>query len=89
MRPALKVGRNIRRIRRAADITQERLALDADVSRPSVTLYERGHRLPHLEVVFKLAAVLEVEPGAFLEGVRWEPAAIGKSGRWIFDGESR
>jgi transcriptional regulator with XRE-family HTH domain len=88
MTAAERIGGNIRRIRRAADITQEALALDAEISRPSMTMYERGKRLPRLDVLLKLAAVLEVEPGTILEGVRWETATYG-TGRFVFDEEDR
>jgi hypothetical protein len=37
---AERIGHNIRRIRRAADITHEACALDAEISRPSMTLYD-------------------------------------------------
>lgn len=83
-----KVGRNIRRIRRAADITQEACAFAAEISRPSVTMYERGHRLPRLDVLLKLASVLEVGPETLLEGVRWETATYG-NGRFVIGEDAR
>jgi transcriptional regulator with XRE-family HTH domain len=85
MTPEARIGLNIRRIRRAADLTQERVSLDAEISRPSMTLYERGHRLPRLDVLLKLASVLEVETEVLLDGVRWEPATTGKRGRWVIE----
>lgn len=83
-----KVGRNIRRIRRAADITQEACALAAEISRPSMTMYERGRRVPPTDILLRLAGALAVEPAAFLAGVRWEPATYGH-GRFVFDEETR
>ena len=47
-------------------LSQESLALEADVDRTFISLLERGMRQPTLETLFKLAAVLEVAPATLV-----------------------
>lgn len=80
--PAERVGRNIRRIRRAADLSQETCAERAGLGRPSMTAYERGRREARLGTLLKIAGALEVGPADLCEGVRWEP----RQGRFVVEG---
>src|ERR1700749_4150554 len=57
---AEKDGLNIRRIRRAADLSQEACAECAEIHRTSMSLYEWGMREPKLETLVKIAGALEV-----------------------------
>ena len=58
---------NLRRLRHAKGLSQEDLAHEADVSRTYMSKLERGGSYPGLEIIGKLAAVLEVEPAEFLK----------------------
>jgi transcriptional regulator with XRE-family HTH domain len=58
---------NLRRLRHAKGLSQEDLAYEADVNRSYMSKLERGGSYPGLEIIGKLAAVLEVEPAEFLK----------------------
>lgn len=63
MHAVLKLlGRNVRRLRRARDMTPERLAGKADVSVYILGRIETGEGNPGIDVVFRLARALGVEP---------------------------
>jgi transcriptional regulator with XRE-family HTH domain len=58
---------NLRRFRHAKRLSQEELAHEADVNRSYMSTLERGASYPGLEIIGKLAAVLEVEPAQLLK----------------------
>lgn len=60
------VGKNIRFFRRTRGITQEMLAEKADVSGSYVGYLERGEKSPSLELLAKIAAILQVDPAGLL-----------------------
>ena len=57
---------NLRRLRNARGLSQEDLAYEADVNRTYMSKLEQGASYPGLEIIGKLAAVLEVEPAELL-----------------------
>jgi transcriptional regulator with XRE-family HTH domain len=57
---------NLRRLRHAKGISQEDLAYTAGVNRTYVSKLEKGASYPGLEIIGKLAAVLNVEPAELL-----------------------
>jgi transcriptional regulator with XRE-family HTH domain len=57
---------NLRRIRHAQGISQERLAHDAGVDRAYLSKVERGVTYVGLEIIGKLVGVLKVDPAEFL-----------------------
>ncbi len=59
---AIEFGRALRNQRRAGEISQEALALAADVDRTFVSQMERGIRQPSLTTLWKLATALNVKP---------------------------
>jgi transcriptional regulator with XRE-family HTH domain len=63
---AIEFGRELRNQRRASDISQEALALAADVDRTFVSQMERGIRQPTLTTLWKLAAALKVKPSVLV-----------------------
>ncbi|HEY8304907.1 MAG TPA: helix-turn-helix transcriptional regulator [Solirubrobacteraceae bacterium] len=67
--PAALFGANLRWARLRAEMSQERLALDAKVDRAAISVYENGGREPNLRTVLKLARRLEVRPGLLLRGI--------------------
>jgi transcriptional regulator with XRE-family HTH domain len=67
---------NLRRLRHAKGISQEELAYAAGVNRTYLSKLEKGASYPGLEIIAKLATVLEVEPAELL---RVPPAPVGAS----------
>jgi len=57
---------NLRRLRHAKGISQEDLAYEAGVNRTYVSKLEKGTSYPGLEIIAKLATVLEVEPAELI-----------------------
>ncbi|MBN6068135.1 helix-turn-helix transcriptional regulator [Aggregatibacter actinomycetemcomitans] len=53
-------AKNLRKIRRLKDISQEALALEAEISRAYISDIERGKRSLSIDVMGKLADALEV-----------------------------
>jgi transcriptional regulator with XRE-family HTH domain len=62
-----RVGARLRKARRAKAISQEQLALTSNLDRSFVSGLERGEFNVSLLVLAKLARVLNVRLGAFLE----------------------
>ena len=67
MDPGLAFGRVLRSVRREVGLTQEQLALAADIDRTFVSLIERGERQPTVRVLFKLAAALHVSAARLIQ----------------------
>jgi transcriptional regulator with XRE-family HTH domain len=57
---------NLRRLRHAKGLSQENLAYEADVNRSYMSKVEKGETWVGLEIIGKLATVLEVEPAELL-----------------------
>lgn len=55
-------GRNVRRLRKARGLTQEAVALEAELDLTYVGGIERGKRNPSLNVLARIAEVLGVDP---------------------------
>ena len=55
-------GRNVRRIRKERDLSQEALADEVGLAVTYVGQIERGIRNPTLEIVERLARALKVKP---------------------------
>jgi transcriptional regulator with XRE-family HTH domain len=53
---------NLRRLRHAKGISQEDLAYETGINRSYISKLEKGASYPGLEIIAKLATVLEVEP---------------------------
>lgn len=58
---------NLRRLCHAKGLSQEDLAHEADVNRTYMSKIEKGATWVGLEIIGKLAAVLQVEPAEFLK----------------------
>lgn len=63
------VGRNIRRIRVAQRVSQERLAYDSGVDRSYLGGMERGEKNPTVDVLERVAVTLAVPLQAFFAEV--------------------
>jgi transcriptional regulator with XRE-family HTH domain len=57
---------NLRRVRHERGVSQETLAYEADVNRTYISKLEKGVSYPGLEIIGKLATVLEIEPAQLL-----------------------
>jgi transcriptional regulator with XRE-family HTH domain len=60
-------GAVLRRLRRHAGVSQEKLGFDAELQRNYISLMELGRYQPTLATVFKLAYALQVSPSALVE----------------------
>jgi transcriptional regulator with XRE-family HTH domain len=60
------LGRNVRDWRKRRGMSQEELALEAEMKRSYVSDMERGTRNPSIKAVARLAAALKVEPDVLL-----------------------
>lgn len=63
----VKVGRNVKRLRKEKGLSQEQFAFDADLHRTYISDIERGNRNPTVTVLEKIAIALDVKPGVLLE----------------------
>ena len=61
------VARNLRRLRHAKGMSQEELADRANINRNYVGMLEREQHAATIDMLEKLAEVLEVDPIAFFE----------------------
>jgi transcriptional regulator with XRE-family HTH domain len=70
-------GRVLRERRIAAGLSQEKLALEADVDRTFVSLLERGGRQPTLSTLWRLTEALGIAPSELVRSVE----KLAKGGR--------
>lgn len=70
------VARNLRRLRHAKGLSQEEFADRAEINRNYVGMLEREQHAATIDMLEKLAAILEVDPVAFFE--RPERRSTGK-----------
>ena len=67
-------GRVLRRLRKAADLSQEALGFESELQRNYVSLIELGKYQPTISTVFKLAYALKVTPSSLIKLVELELA---------------
>jgi transcriptional regulator with XRE-family HTH domain len=70
---AEKVGRNLIMARRRAGLSQEQVAIRAEVHRSEVGLLEHGRRVARVSTLVRIAGAVEVEPADLLKGISWLP----------------
>ncbi len=68
--PAKRLGANLTWARRRAKVSQETLALEANVDRAAISVYEHGRREPNLRTIIKLASALDVSAATLVRGVK-------------------
>lgn len=61
------LGRNVRRLRRELNLSQEQLAFQAEIDRTYVSQIERGAINPSLLVLWKLSCALGLDVAVLLE----------------------
>lgn len=59
-------GRNVRRLREEAGLSQEQLAFEAGMKRGYLSDLERGVRNPTIRALARLATALSVDPQSLL-----------------------
>ena len=67
--PVDAFGFVLRRERKARNLSQEALALEAEVQRNYVSLMELGRNQPTVTVIFKLAKALGIKPSKLIQMV--------------------
>ena len=78
MDAAASFGVVLRKLRKAAGLTQEELALEAGLRRTYVSMLELGHQQPSLTTILKLAAALGRSAGEIVGAVE---AELGRARR--------
>jgi transcriptional regulator with XRE-family HTH domain len=73
MRVAVVFADNLKRLRGAADLSQEETGVRAGLHRTEISQLERGLRVARIDTLVKLAGGLGVEPGELLKGLDWTP----------------
>ncbi len=63
------VGERLRRLRYAAEFTQERLAAQTGLAVSNIRNWEQDHRTPSVFALFKIARALGRQMEEFVEGV--------------------
>lgn len=76
------VGKNVRRIRVAQNVSQERLAFDSGVDRSYLGGVERGEENPTIDILDRIAATLSVHVSELVKELPPDAAPSGlKPGR--------
>jgi XRE family transcriptional regulator, regulator of sulfur utilization len=81
---ALAFGQTVRAHRESMEVAQEWMALDSGIDRSYFGQIERGEKQPSLDLVFRIAAVLNITPETLVRRVRTRheaaaSAALAKS----------
>jgi transcriptional regulator with XRE-family HTH domain len=74
------LAENLKAARKALGLSQEELALEADIDRTYVSGMERGTRNPSLTMIAKLAERLKTTPAALLTPVGKDRTGGGDGG---------
>lgn len=62
-------GQVLRKHRKAANLSQEHLALHCELDRTYIGLLERAQRQPSISTIFSICKVLEVQPHILIKEV--------------------
>jgi transcriptional regulator with XRE-family HTH domain len=65
----LYIGIVLKRIRVEKCISQEEVALRSTLNRTYISMLERNRSKPSLEIIFALAAALEIKPSEFIREI--------------------
>jgi transcriptional regulator with XRE-family HTH domain len=65
---------NLKHYRKKSGLSQEELALKAEISRSQVSDLSQAKQIPKLDTLLKLAGSLGIAPCDLLEGLEFEPA---------------
>src|SRR5688572_962575 len=83
---SVRVGENVKSLRRQNRISQEQLGERAGLHRTEIAFIEHGERTMRIDTALKLATGLHVTVDALLVGVVWKgPVKIREPGRFETD----
>jgi len=86
---AERFAANLVKARERAGLSQEELGFRASLHRTEVGMLERGHRVPRIDTLVKLAGALGVPPDNLLDGIDWTPGGTLVGRFLIGDEEAR
>lgn len=82
-----QLGRNLRKARREAFMSQEELSRRAGLHLSQIGLLERGLRVPRLDTAIKILEGTNADPRDLVAGIAWhEPARWDEKGWFTIDG---
>jgi len=81
---AERFGRNLRRIRKREDLSQERLGLRASLHRTEIGKLEKGERVCRIDTLIRIAGAMAVPPGELLDGIVWVVPSPAPDGAFAF-----
>lgn len=70
MEPKEQLGRNLRRLRTAAGLTQMELANRSEMDMAEISRLERGQRTPRLDTMVRVAEALDLTIEDLVAGIR-------------------
>ncbi len=81
---AERFSANLLVCRDIAGLSQEKLALAAELHRTEIGKLESGERVPRVDTLLKLAGAMRVDPCDLLKGMAWEPGTRRRLGAFTF-----
>ncbi|WP_371367739.1 hypothetical protein SRRS_15670 [Sporomusa rhizae] len=73
------IGQRIKKIRKQKNLTQEKLAESLEVSTVYISQVENGKTKLNLEMLIRIASLLNTDPGYFITGVSYSSKDYLKS----------
>ena len=83
MTVAEQLGRNLKRIRRRAGMSQDDLSLRSGLHHAEISLLERGGRIPRLDTAIRIIGCTEGDPRDLLEGIAWHEPPDRRENGWF------
>ena len=68
------VGKNIKRLRESANMTQETMAENLGVTRQAVSNWETGRTQPDIDMLHKISALFNTDINEIIYGMKQTPA---------------
>ena len=81
---AERFGRNLRRVRKREDLSQEGLGRRASIHRTEISLLEKGERVCRIDTLIRLAGAMAVPPAELLDGIAWVVPGPPPEGAFAF-----
>lgn len=69
---AAHIGERIAAARQRYTMTQDQLAVRADIDSSNIRSYEKGRAMPSIHTLMRIASALDTEPGTLLDGLTLE-----------------
>lgn len=69
---AAHIGERITEARRRYTLTQDQLAVRADIDSSNIRSYESGRAMPNVQTLVRIAFALDIAPGDLLNGITLE-----------------